>query len=68
MTEAPWRSVGQDEQEGKGSQGRKKADPQTKMPASLSVSRVDANPDVDEWGWQKLQSHTERRKWGPLDL
>ena len=50
MTEAPWRSVGQDEQEGKGSQGRKKADPQTKMPDSLNMRGMEANLDVDEWG------------------
>lgn len=54
--------------EGKVSQGRKKADPQTKMPASLSISGVDTNPDVEGGGWQELQSHTERRKWGPLDF
>lgn len=60
--------MGQDEQEGKGSQGRKKADPQAKMSASLNMSGMEANPDVDEWGWQELQSHTDRRKWRPLDL
>ena len=61
LTEAPWRSVGQDEWEGKGGRGRKKADPQTEMPASWNVSRKGANPDLDERGWQELQSHTERR-------
>lgn len=58
MTEAPWK-VGQDEQEGKVSQGERRVDPQTKMPASLSISGVDTNPDVDEWGWQEPRA-TER--------
>lgn len=53
--------MGQDEWKGKGGRGRKKADPQTEMPASWNISGKGANPDLDERGWQERQSHTERK-------